>query len=340
MADKLLGQTLKDIVVKAGGPADRQALARLVRFPSQESDSNEIIVEGNVEIVNKIVKSIEGVVAVKENQVTEKVAVAPERHRKLVGRGGNTRRELESQFNVTIDIPRQRADQPQTNPNIKITGVPSAVGEAKAHILEMIKEPEGETLEVPRRLHHAIADGGFFKHLQKEYRVTVGHDGQPKPAKPEDPKPKAAQNLPLITDEADEERVFWEVVENSSVSGGEEGVYPWILHGPPEGIAGAKAEIESAVEAAAKQPYMGFLILPDPTKYRLVVGHGGSTVDRIRKETGCRIVVPRTRPGGGSEAITLHGEKEGLEKAKDAILRVVKSGSENKGHGHSRNGKD
>lgn len=271
----------------------------------------------------------------KASQVTEEVAIAPEKHRKLIGRGGSTRRELESQFDVTIGIPRQRADQSQTDPNIKITGVRSAVGEAKAHILGMIKEPEGETLEVPRRLYHAIADGGFFKHLQKEYKVTVDHNGLPKPARPEDPKPTAVRGLPLITDEtADgEERVFWEVVENPTVGGGgDEGSYPWILHGPTEGIARAKAEIESAVGAAVKQSHTGFLILPDPSKYRLVVGHGGSTVDRIRKETGCRIVVPRNQPSGGCEAITLRGEKEGLEKAKDAILRVVKSSN-----GHGRN---
>lgn len=59
---------------------------------------------------------------------------------------------------------------------------------------------------------------------------------------------------------------------------------------------------------------MGLLILPNPTKYRLMVGHGGSTVDKIRKETGCRIMVPRTQSGRGGEAITLHGEKEGLER--------------------------
>ncbi|KAF8246719.1 hypothetical protein K440DRAFT_650721 [Wilcoxina mikolae CBS 423.85] len=322
------GNALRDIVVKAGGPDDRAALARLVRFPNQGSDSNEIFVQGSTAIVDKIIESIERIVADKENQVTEVISVPPEKHRKLIGREGSIRRELEGKFNVMLEIPRQRPGQPQTSPDINIIGVPSAVEEAKAHILEMIKEPEGETLEIPRRLHHAIADGGFFKQLQKEFKVTVDHNGLPRPPKPEDPKPRAMQDLPLITDEADEEKISWEIVENSIVC--EEGTYPWVLRGKPENIAMAKVEIEMAIATAEKQSFTGFLILPDPRKYRFVVGPGGSTVDKIRKETGCRITVPRNQSGGG-EAITLHGDEAGLEKAKDAILEIVRSNSDGRG---------
>ncbi|KAF8538636.1 hypothetical protein BDD12DRAFT_884670 [Trichophaea hybrida] len=319
------GNTLRDIVVKAGGPDDRAALARLVRFPNQVSDSNEIFVQGSTAIVDKIIESIERIVTDKENQVTEVISVPPEKHRKLIGREGSIRRELEGKFSVMLEIPRQRPGQPQTSPDINIIGVPSAVEEAKAHILEMIKEPESETLEIPRRLHHAIADGGFFKQLQKEFKVTVDHNGLPRPPKPEDPKPKAMQNLPLITDEAGDEKVSWEIVKNSIVC--EEGTYPWVLRGKLENITMAKVEIEKAIATAEKQSFTGFLILPDPRKYRFVIGPGGSTVDKIRKETGCRITVPRNQCGGG-EAITLHGDEVGLEKAKDAILEIVRSNSE------------
>jgi rRNA processing protein Krr1/Pno1 len=314
------GNTLRDIVVKAGGPDDRQAQARLVRFPNQDSESNEITVQGSSGIVDKIIASIERIVAEKENQVTEILPVAPEKHRKLIGREGATRRDLEAKFKVTIDIPRQRPGVPQTNPDIKITGVPSAVEECKAHITEMVKEPDGELLEVPRRLHHAIADGGFFMQLQKDFKVTVDHNGIPRPSKPEDPKPSSAKDMPLITDDGSDEKIFWEVVENTA--SGEEGTYPWVLRGKPEQVEQAKAEIQRAIENAEKQSFTGFLILPDPRKYRLVVGPGGSTVDKIRKETGCRITVPRNQTGGG-EAIVLNGDKNGLEQAKDAILKVV-----------------
>jgi hypothetical protein len=316
------GQTLRSIVVKAGGPDDRVALARLVRFPNQGSESNDITVQGPSNVVEKIIASIEAIVAEKENQITEIIAVAPEKHRKLIGREGMTRRELEAKFKVTIDIPRQRPGQPQTNPDIKITGVPSAVEEAKAHITELVKEPEGETVEVPRRLHHAIADGSFFKRLQRDLKVSVDHNGLPRPEKPADPKPQTPKDMPLITDEVDEEKVFWEIVENAVSA--EEGTYPWVLRGKPENVAKARAEIEKAVATAEKQSFTGFLTLPDPNKYKFVVGQHGSTVDKIRRDTGCRITVPKQ---GGAEAITLHGDREGLEKAKEQILEAVKKNS-------------
>ncbi|KAA8892775.1 hypothetical protein FN846DRAFT_626516 [Sphaerosporella brunnea] len=320
------GQTLRSIVVKAGGPDDRAALARLVRFPNQGSESNDITVQGPSNVVNKIIAAIEEIVTEKENQITEIIPVAPEKHRKLIGREGATRRELEAKFKVTIDIPRQRPGQPQTNPDIKITGVASAVEEAKSHITELVKEPEGETVEVPRFLHHAIADGGFFKHLQRDLKVIVDHNGLPRPGKPADLKP-TPKDMPLITDEADEERIFWEVLENAPASADEEGTYPWVLRGKPENVAKARAEIEAAVATAQKQGLTGFLTLPNPNKYRFVVGQGGSTVDRIRRDTGCRITVPKH---GSTDAIVLHGDREGLEKAREMILEAVKKGPASK----------
>lgn len=296
--------------------------------------------QGATDIVDKIVESIKKIVAEKENQVTEVLQVAPDKHRKLIGREGIIRRELEAKFGVTIGIPRQRPGQPQTNPDITITGMPSAVEDAKAHIVELTEEPEGETLQVPRRVHHAIADGGFFKQLQREFKVTVDHNGLPRPAKPEAPKPKAAQDMPLITDEADEGCVFWEIVENSTSADDEE-TYPWVLRGNnPANVAKAKAEIQRAVAAARKQSHTGFLILPDPRKYRFVIGPGGSTVDRIRRETGCRITVPHNNRANSAnnEAITLHGDKAGLNKAKDAILEAVRGGEANGSNGGRRGG--
>ena len=313
-------------------------MARLIRFPNQASESSDIAVQGATDIVNKIVDSIEKIVAEKENQVTEVLQVAPERHRKLIGREGIIRRELEAKFGVTIDIPRQRHGQPQTNPDITITGMPSAVENAKTRILELTQEPEGETLDIPRHLHHAIAEGGLFKQLQREFRVSVDHNGLPRPAKPEAPKPKAARDMPLITDEANEDCIFWEIVENSPSTDDEE-TYPWVLRSnDTANIAKAKAEIEKAIAAAEKQSHTGFLILPDPRKYRFVIGPGGSTVDRIRRENGCRITVPHSNQAGSDEAITLHGDKAGLEKAKDAILAAVKVGGANGANGGRRGG--
>ncbi|TGZ79534.1 hypothetical protein EX30DRAFT_321075 [Ascodesmis nigricans] len=321
------GSTLKSIVVSAGGPDDRAALARMVRFPNQGSDSNEITVQGNSAVVDKIIEAIETIVEEKKNQITSIIEVAPESHRKLIGREGSTRKELESTFNVSIDIPRQKPNQANVSSEIKITGTPESVEKATEHILELVKEPEGETVEVPRYLHHSIAEGSFFKHLHSKYKVSVDHNGVPRPPKPADVKQTSTEPLPLIIDDDAAQNESWEIVENTPTE--DDGTYPWVLRGTPDNIAKAKVELEKAIANAKKQSCTGFLVLPDPRKYRFVVGPGGSTVDRIRKETGCRITIPRNQAAG--EAIVIHGSKESVEKAKEAVLEVVKKSGSGEG---------
>lgn len=319
---------MREIVVGAGGPDDKAALARMVRFPHQDSETEEITVQGNADVVDKIIKTIEKIVSEKENQISITVDVAPEKHRKLIGREGSIRKEMEATFNVTIDIPRHYPGQ-ASSPGIKITGAEENVEKAKNDILERVKDEEGETIMVPRRLYHTITDGGdFVRQLYKQYKVKVNHNNEPRPLKPEDQKRTANGNLPLITDEEETSQNYtWEIEEASQ---GEDGDYPWVLVGAPEDVAQAKADVEAAVEAAEAaggQFYIGYLTLPDPSKYRYVVGHGGSQVNKIRRDTGCRITIPRNQSNG--EAITIYGSKEGLEEAKSIILGLVHQDGDN-----------
>jgi rRNA processing protein Krr1/Pno1 len=68
--------------------------------------------------------------------------------------------------------------------------------------------------------------------------------------------------------------------------------------------------------------------------YRFVIGPGGAQINSIRKQTGCRITVPKDQAKG--EAIEVLGSKEGVEKAKDIILGIVKNGGSGGGGGGSR----
>ncbi|GME48571.1 K-like protein [Neofusicoccum parvum] len=324
------GANIRDIVISAGGPDDRRELARMVRFPRAESEENTIRVEGNAAVVDKIVAAIENTVSTRDSQVTEILEVAPEKHRLLIGRGGETRRSLESQFNVTVDVPKQTA-QGAARSQVKIVGQPQDVEKAKEHITSMIKEQEGETVQVPRRLHHAIADNGqFFRRLRNDLRVTVDHAGQQPPPKPTTAGASNVRSntgsLPLITDDpsAGKESHSWEIVDSLPASDdGENGTIPWILRSNnSESVAKAKALLEKAMDEKSKPSSTGYLILPDPKLYRFVVGPGGSQINSIRKKTGTKVQVPRG--GDGSEAIEIVGTREGVEQARDIILELVK----------------
>ena len=296
--------------------------------------------EGNQAIVEKIVAAIEAFVDQRENQVTETIEVAPEKHRLLIGHGGETRKNLENKFEVSIDIPKQSV-QGAARSLIKVAGLPDQVQKAKAHILEMVKEQEGETIQVPRGVHHIISDNGqLFRRLRNDHKVTVDHAGQQPPARSSAaPRPRVngGASLPLITDDPDNVDNFsWEIVDQSSENA-EDGEIPWVLRGSPENIAKARAALEKALAQAQQQSATGYLILPDPKTYRFVIGPGGSQINSIRKQTGCKINVPRDQAKG--EAIEIVGSKDGVEQAKDIILEVVKKGASN-GNGRGRQGSE
>ena len=298
----------------------------MVRFPRPDSTESTIRLEGNGKIVDNIVAAIEQFVKEREDQVSETLSVPTAQHRMLIGRGGETRRNIESKFNVTLDIPKQGSGKT----DVKLKGASTAVAEAKEHIEGLLKDQHAETVEVPRNLHHAVADNGaIFRRLRNDYRVTVDHAGQSVPANPaiEETRDGATGgSLPLITDDptAASDAHSWKVVDTSAPSDADASPFPWVLSGTPENVAKARAAIEKAIAGASQQSATGYLILPDPKTYRFVVGQGGSQINAIRKKTGCRINVPKNQAQG--EAIEIRGSASSLEEARDMILEAVQNG--------------
>jgi polyribonucleotide nucleotidyltransferase len=301
----------------------------MVRFPKTETDGNAIRVEGQKQVVDKICAAIQALVDEQESQSTEIAEVKPDKHRLIIGRGGETRRQLEQQFGVSINVPRQ-TETGAARSQVKISGQPSNVEKAKAHIMELTKDMEGETVSVPRKFHHSIADNGqFFRRLRADHKVTVDHSGQRPPPKPSAPTPSRSagtngESMPLITDDPSSTAGSHSWETHPLHSSTEEGDIPWLLSGPSsEAVSAAKAKLEKALEEAGKQDTIGFLILPDPRAYRHVIGPGGSEINKIRKQTGTKIQVPKAEQRGGSEAIEIVGSAEGVEEARDVILEVV-----------------
>ncbi|KAH6608588.1 hypothetical protein Trco_001934 [Trichoderma cornu-damae] len=314
------GSNLRDIVVGAGGSDDRRVLARTIQFPKQEADGNTIKVEGRTQVVQNIIKRIQEIVTERENQVTEIVDVPINQHRSLIGRGGDVKRQLESQFSVSIDIPRQGDGKT----SVKVTGRPENVASAKDHISDLIKQQQGETLQIPRNVHHVVSNGGqLFRQLRNNYQVTVDHGGQSIPAKPTPAARVVEGALPLITDDTDAATDVhsWKIV---TIESGEDGDIPWILRGPVDNVAKAKDVVQKALEQAKANDSTGYLILPDPRTYRYVIGPNGSKVKSIRNQSNCQIQVPRDQTK--DEAIEILGTREGVEKAKDLILAAVREG--------------
>lgn len=298
----------------------------MVRFPRPESTESTIRLEGNGQVVDNIIAAIEEFVKEREDQVTETLDVPTAQHRLLIGRGGDTRRGIESKFNVTLDIPKQGSGRT----DVKLKGPSNAVAEAKEHVKGMLKEQHAEIVYVPRHLHHVIADNGaIFRRLRNDHQVTVDHAGQHVPNNRPAEGTRDASNgtsLPLITDDpsAAADAHSWTVVDTSLSADADITPFPWVLTGSPENVVKARTAIEKSLASASQQSATGYLILPDPKTYRFVVGQGGSQINAIRKKTGCRINVPKDQAHG--EAIEIRGSSTGLEEAKDMILEAVQNG--------------
>ena len=301
-----------------------------MQFPRPESDSSTITFEGDQIIVEKIIAAIQKFVDERENQVVELLEVAPEKHRLLIGRGGETKRALESQLKVSIDIPRITQQGPART-QVKVTGQTGDVAKAKAHIRELVKDQEGETVHVPRQLHQSISDNGrFFRRLNNDFKVKVDHAGhQPPTKRTGTPGPRTnGAALPLITDEPNSgDSHTWEIVEEEEGEA-EEGDIPWVLRGSAENIEKARAALEKAIQRAQtnsqEKAATGYLVLPDPSAYRFVIGSEGAQIDSIRRQTGCKIDVPKDQTKG--KAIEITGTRDGVEHAKDIILDVIENG--------------
>lgn len=334
MANDIAGDNIRRLVAEAGGVD-----ARMVQIPRADSSESTIRIEGNESVVEKILASIQAFVDHRENQVTESIEIPSERHGALIGRGGETRKALESEFNITLAVPNTTTNGPARN-LIKITGLPTDTEKAKDHIRSMMKGQEGETVHVPRHLHHAIADtnGNFFRNLSRDLRVTVDHAGQQRPTRPDAPAGRtngaASSSLPLITDDATdpssldvETHHSWEIIGVIPTGDGQDAdaTIPWVLKGPDAAnVAKAKKLVEAAI-ATAENSVTGLLILPDPKSYRFVIGAGGATVNNIRKQTGSKIDVPKA--GGSSEAIEIRGSRDAVEQAKEMVIEAVKTGN-------------
>lgn len=313
------GNTLRDIIVNAGGPEDRGSHSRTVQFPKAAQDGNEIRIVGDEDVVDKIIAAMQELVLQRESQVTETIDVPVNKHRNLIGKGGNTKKEMETKFKVSINVPR--AGDGSTA--VRIVGQPAAVEAAKAYILDQVKEAEGETVLVPRNLHHIVADNGQFFRRLRNNKVIVDHAGHEIPIKPTIPTgtPSNGRALPLITDDetTPEDAFVWNVAPYVSA---EEGEIPWILRGPPDNVTQARAQLAAAITEAQKNDSAGYLILDDPSLLRFIIGQKGKKIDQIRAESGCRITVPREP--GSMEPVEVIGTKEAVEKAKELMLEAIR----------------
>lgn len=319
------GQTRRDIIAKACGSAEAPEInqSRTIQVPPAGSKSSIIKVYGNKRMVIKIVKTIKDMASEREKLITDSVEVPVETHRALVGPGGLTKQQLETEFNVSINIPKRGSTDPEGNPDkkVQVTGESQAVvDQVKERILEMSKNAYVEEVQVDRTLHSDL-NARLSKKLANEYDLRVDFGGR-NTRSPAIQAPKEAfGDFSLAPADGGSLNYKFHVVPDS---GAKEPTKPvvWKLRGNPEDCAKGRRLIEATVKDLEQHDATGFLWLADPSKYGAVIGPQGNRVNKIRQVSKCTITVPRA-DAGTNEVIKLRGTTVQLEVAKKMILEAV-----------------
>jgi len=126
------GRTLQKLIVEAGGPEDRSAQARIVRFPRQSDEmSDKIVLTGPPAVVDKIAEKFMEFAA----RETVEVDVPTDKLSWIIGTGGKKRMELEAEYDVTIYVPQINRGSGAKTEKVKVTGKPEQNEKAKKAIL-------------------------------------------------------------------------------------------------------------------------------------------------------------------------------------------------------------
>ncbi|KAJ1304542.1 hypothetical protein OPQ81_005683 [Rhizoctonia solani] len=317
------GQGLKDLISKVGGPSEPKAQAGLIHFPRNGEPEDEVTLRGEPALVKKLQKELERIVAELRDRVVLGVAIPPQHHRALIGRGGQHLNELQDRHNVTVQFPGSRsyhqigdpenadelADVPPEN-IVKVSGSRSACEKGN----EGDERPPG-------------ASGASHHHYHSSFALCAFD--QPTGKAASTPRPPPSGEAARIDEEPTEEAVRWQVTENHQ--DGEEGDAEWTLRGRDQAaLDKAQQMIEEAIAQAQSASHIGFLTLADRSAFPRIVGTKGANVARLRNETGAEITVGRE-----DNTIVIIGSESVIEHAKSKILDIVNNSARPRG-GRSR----
>ncbi|CAX45465.1 RNA-binding, G protein protein, putative [Candida dubliniensis CD36] len=317
------GSIMKEIISKAGGdevPRNRQY--KLLNIPNEGSGSDEVTSQGDKKIVDKIIDAIEKIIEEKRASITQEIDLPKEKHRLIIGPNGTIRHSLQSEFGVTIEIPRPNDESTV----IKIIGLPEKIENAKIKIEELTKDDWNESIDVPVIYHALVSErGAIFKKLKNDFNVEIVHGNFTRLA-----NKLSTASIPTPPESAypqkDGELFKFTIVDanDSATTATSEEIIPWRLKGSEEATAKAAKFINERLDLAKNSKSIGWFYASQPSVFSKVIGPQGSKVNQIRKKSNTFITVPRaTTDKNAANFIYLVGDEDNLNIAKKEIENLL-----------------
>lgn len=312
------GSVMRGIISRAGGDdLSSQQYSRLLRIPHEDSGLDEVVCQGDKNIVESVVEQIKAIVAEKEAAVTEEYDLAKEKHKLIIGPGGRIRHELQEEFGVQINIPRPG----EASTIIQLVGLPEKIETLKTKLDEMTKDNWNESIDVPIAYHALVSErGAILKRLRGELSVDVTHGNLTR-------KATTLSNAPIPTPppEALPEDGSPTKFTLSAISAAdkEEKVIPWRFIGSAEATAKAAKIIQEQLDKAKTVTHAAwFYSANSSSDFPKIIGPQGARINKIRKSSGAFITVPRTNETNSSY-IYLVGTEPCLKQAQEAIAKLL-----------------
>ncbi|KAK4705915.1 hypothetical protein P7C70_g280, partial [Phenoliferia sp. Uapishka_3] len=338
------GSSIRDLITRCGGPTEARLSGNAVRFPRQgdESNGNTVTITATKDVAEKIRAALEKEVASLKSRVVYGVAVPRTLHASVIGKGASALQELQRKHGVKVMMPGWN-DYAQTGEVVNPEDVKDApvddiiklVGPREACLAAADDLTKGRgnqisashTIQVPRKLHAKIANGGrFFRSLPNGTRVT--HEGvKPPPSsvkgkKPPTPTNGAAAPAARIDDDGDaapDTEVLFQLVPLYEDAQEETGDIPWVIESASQEDADKiLADIERQLKQATSSTHVGWVTVPRGLMPR-IVGRGGAGLDRLRTG-GVEVEVVGRKD---ANQLTLTGTPDAIEAAHQVILGLA-----------------
>ncbi|KAG0196283.1 hypothetical protein BGX28_010343 [Mortierella sp. GBA30] len=307
------GSTLREIIGRAGGPSEMSAQAGLVKF---QSNNNAVLLKGDKTVVESIKSEMLSMVAEQDSWATLTVSIPAAQHRHVIGPQFSNIKEIESRHHVRIQFPnnknKKEGDAAEANDRVTIKGLRENCEKAKADLESKVKSSASRTFSVPKRHRQAVFGDGVWK-IRNEFNVVVvqprGEGGRATGKRIDADEGNVTHG---ITD-----GLSWELYDLAAEEEADEPQWTVQLQGTEAACEAVERHLQALLEKARASTHV--LKIRVPTKYHgLIIGSGGNHIKQIETESGTSAKISR-----GEELITITGPKDGLEKAKQAILRVV-----------------
>lgn len=345
------GQKLRDLIASCGGPEEGFKQAGLVTFPRPGDDTNDQVrLRGDAKVVKKIEAELEKLIAALKSTLTWGVVVPAAGHASKIGRGGSALQDLQRKTNTTVHFPGSRQynsigevdnkdelAEADAADIVKVIGSKEAIAKATELLQVPAPEPRGgnrqrggngdlptRTVAVPTKYYHAVAEQ---QNLIRQIRSVGGFLVIPTPAPAKAvlrPTPGAGDDLAAKTaridlDASDDaEAPEGEFELRANYEGADDSTLDWIVRAKEEDLDKAVAVLDKAVQTAAAATHVGLLTGLPRSAFPRIIGSKGATISRLRAETGADITV-----GKDDDLITITGDEESVNQAKEAILSIV-----------------